>query len=115
MLSDSLIRDGLVVFAKRACETCVLIENEMRRAARERDDFRVVSQDDPQFPAGVANVVDDRELDWSWKNNIESMPTLIRYQGGREIERVVGWDRAGWQRLTGITDLGAHLPVLRPG
>ena len=115
MLSDSLIRDGLVVFAKRACETCVLIENEMRRAAGARSDFRVVSQDDPHFPAGVANVVDDRELDLSWTNNIESMPTLIHYRDGREVERVVGWDRAGWQRLTGIADLGAHLPVLRPG
>lgn len=115
MLSDSLIRDGLVVFAKRACETCVLIENEMRRSASERRDFRVVSQDDPQFPSGVANVVDDRELDLSWTNNIESMPTLIHFKDGREVERVVGWDRSGWQRLTGISDLGAHLPVLRPG
>lgn len=114
-MSDALIRDGLVVFAKRACETCVLIENEMRRVAGERRDFRIVSQDDPQFPAGVAGVIDDRELDWSWKNSIESMPTLIRYRDGREVERVVGWDRSGWQRLTGITDLGAHLPVLRPG
>jgi hypothetical protein len=110
-----LQKDGLVVFAKRACETCVLIEQEMLRASREVRGFQVVSQDDPQFPAGVAGVVDDRALDLSWTNNIESMPTLIRYQGGREVERVVGWDRAGWQRLTGIADLGAHLPVLRPG
>jgi hypothetical protein len=43
------------------------------------------------------------------------MPTLIHYRDGLEIERVVGWDRAGWQRLTGIADLGAHLPVMRPG
>ncbi len=114
-MSQPLIRDGLVVFAKRACETCVLIESEMRRAARERGDFRVVSQDDPQFPSGVADVFDDRELDLSWTNHIESMPTLIHYRDGREVERVVGWDRAGWQRLTGIADLGAHLPVLRPG
>lgn len=110
-----LQKDGLVVFAKRACETCVLIEHEMLRASREVHGFQVVSQDDPQFPAGVAGVVDDRTLDLSWTNNIEFMPTLIRYEGGREVERVVGWDRAGWQRLTGIADLGAHLPVLRPG
>lgn len=108
-------RDGLAVFAKRACETCVLIESEMRRASREHPAFRVVSQDDPGFPAGVAGVIDDRGLDLSWTNNIESMPTLIRFENGREAERVVGWDRAGWQRLTGIADLGAHLPVLRPG
>jgi len=110
-----MLRDGLVVFAKRACETCVLIENEMQRASLELRGFQVVSQDDPRFPAGVAGVVDDRALDLSWTNNIESMPTLIRFEGGREVERVVGWDRAGWQRLTGIADLGAHLPILRPG
>ena len=114
-MSELLIRDGLVVFVKRACETCVLIESEMQRAARARRDFQVVSQDDPQFPAGVTAVLDDRGLDWSWTHNIEAMPTLIHYRDGREVERIVGWDRAGWQRLTGISDLGAHLPVLRPG
>lgn len=111
----SLLQDGLVVFSKRACPTCVLIEGEMQRAARARPDFQVVSQDDPGFPSGVSAIVDDRALDLSWLNNIEAMPTLIRFAQGREVERVVGWDRAGWQRLTGISDLGAHLPLLRPG
>jgi hypothetical protein len=27
----------------------------------------------------------------------------------------MGWDRAAWQRLTGLRSLGAHLPALRPG
>lgn len=110
-----LLNDGLVVFAKRACETCVLIEREMLRASRELTGFQVVSQDDPQFPAGVADVVDDHELDLSWRNNVEFMPTLIRFEGGREIERVVGWDREGWQRLTGIADLGQQHPKIKPG
>jgi hypothetical protein len=110
-----LLRDGLVVFSKKACPTCVLIQDEMRRAAAARQDFQIVSQDDPGFPAGVADIVDDRALDHSWLNNIEAMPTLIRFADGREVERVVGWDRAGWQTLTGIADLGAHLPALRPG
>ena len=34
---------------------------------------------------------------------------------GREVERVVGWDRDGWRRLTGLQDLGRDLPPLRPG
>jgi hypothetical protein len=110
-----LIRDGLVVFAKRACETCVLVENEMRRASRELPGFRIISQDDPQFPSGVPDVVDDRELDWSWAHRIEIMPTLLRFVRGEEVERVEGWDRAGWQRLTGIADIGAGLPLQRPG
>lgn len=114
-MSAQLLNDGLVVFSKRSCPTCVLIEGEMQRTAREVRDFQVVSQDDPRFPSGVAAIVDDRELDLSWLNNIEAMPTLIRYVQGREVERVVGWDRDGWQRLTGIADLGAQLPALRPG
>lgn len=107
--------DGLAVFSKRACPTCVLIEPVMQRVAKVLPAFQVVSQDDPKFPPGVTSVVDDRELDISWSNNIEATPTLIRYQGGREVERVVGWDRDGWRKLTGIRDLGEGLPAFRPG
>jgi hypothetical protein len=107
--------DGLVVFAKRACPTCTLIEPLMRDLAQKNGAFRVVSQDDPQFPKGVANVVDDRELGHSWLNQIEITPTLIRYAAGREVERVMGWDRDGWRRLTGVEKLGEGLPASRPG
>lgn len=111
----TVLKDGLVVFSKRACPTCVMIEGEMQRAAREARNFQIVSQDDPAFPAQVDAIVDDRELDLSWLNNIEFMPTLIRFEAGREVERVVGWDREGWQRLTGIADLGARHPVFQHG
>ena len=77
--------------------------------------FRAVTQDDPRFPGAVAGVVDDRELDHSWLNNIEATPTLLRFENGREVERVVGWDREGWRRLTGLKDLGRDLPALKPG
>jgi len=107
--------DGLVVFVKRACPACSLIEPVMQGVAKAMPAFQVVSQDDPNFPARVANVVDDRELDRSWLNNIEFTPTLIRFQGGRETERVVGWDREGWRRLTGFAGLGEGLPAFQPG
>ena len=110
-----LMPDGLVVFSKRACPTCSLIEPVMQRVAKSMPAFQVVSQDDPKFPSGVANLLDDRALDHSWLNNIESTPTLIRFQGGHETERVVGWDRDGWRRLTGIRDLGEGLPAFQPG
>jgi len=110
-----LSADGLVVFAKRECPTCTLIEPLMRDLAQKSRAFQVVSQDDPQFPGGVANVLDDRELDQSWLHQIESTPTLIRFEAGREVERVVGWDRDGWRRLTGVEKLGAELPAFRPG
>ena len=110
-----MIPDGLVAYVKRACPTCTLIEAQMRQIAQKIPEFSVVSQDDPRFPAGVERVVDDRELEYSWRSEIESTPTLIRFSGGRESERVVGWDREGWRRLTGIHDLGSDLPAFRPG
>ena len=112
---QALVAEGLVAFVKRACPTCTLIEQQMQAVARELPQFRVVSQDDPKFPAGIGTVVDDRELDHSWLNNIESTPTLIRYQAGREVERVVGWDRDAWRRLTGMAKLGEGLRPLQPG
>ena len=60
-------------------------------------------------------MIDDRELDHSWLNNIEATPTLIRFENGREVERIVGWDREAWQRLTGLNDLGKGLPAFQPG
>jgi thiol-disulfide isomerase/thioredoxin len=111
----ALPQDGLVVFVSRACPTCALIEPVMQQVADAVAGFTVVTQDDPQFPARVANLVHDRELDQSYLNGIESLPTLLRVEQGREAERIVGWDRAAWRRLTGIADLGFDLPELRPG
>ena len=47
--------------------------------------------------------------------NIEATPTLVRFSRGQETERIVGWDRDGWRRLTGIRDLGEGLPAFQPG
>jgi len=115
MTGSAIVTDGLVAFVKRTCPTCTLIEGEMGEVARAVPDFRAVSQDDPKFPAGVPGVVDDRELDHSWLNRIEATPTLIRFEDGREVERVVGWDREGWRKLTGIEGLGGNLPAFKPG
>ena len=92
-----------------------MIEPQMREAAKALPNFQVVTQDDATFPSGVANLLDDRELDHSYVNQIEATPTLIRYAGGKEVERVMGWDRAAWQRLTGIATIGSALPPLVPG
>lgn len=115
MTASTIITDGLVAFVKRACPTCTLIEPQLKEVAGAVPAFCVATQDDPAFPSGVAHVVDDRELDHSWLNNIEATPTLLRFENGREVERVVGWDRDGWRRLTGLQDLGRDLPPSRPG
>ena len=114
-MAQALLTDGLVAFVKKACPTCYLIEPLMHDVAAARADFQVVTQDRAEFPAGVANKLHDAELDHSYLNDIEATPTLIRFAAGREVERVMGWDRAAWQRLTGIASLGASLPPLQPG
>ncbi|CAN5777525.1 hypothetical protein BH18ACT2_BH18ACT2_12490 [soil metagenome] len=102
--------DGLVVIVKEECATCRLVAPLLPRLA----DLTVYTQDDPAFPAGIDHVVDE-ELSVSWNHDIETVPTLIRVVDGAEVERTVGWSQADWQRITGIDDLGADLPVMRPG
>ena len=115
MTASAIPRDGLVAFVKRACPTCTLIAPLVREVAAAMPEFRAISQDDPGFPAGVPGIIDDRELDHSWLNSIEATPTLLRFENGREVERIVGWDREGWRRVTGLRDLGSELPAFRPG
>ena len=111
----ALPSDGLFAFVKHACPTCTLIEHQMREIAAAVPGFHVVTQDDPQFPAGVGRIIDDRELDHSWLNRIEVTPTLLHFMNGREVERVEGWDRDAWRTLTGLPQLGTDLPAFRPG
>jgi hypothetical protein len=75
----------------------------------------VYTQDDPSFPEMLADRVDDRALDVSHRLRIEVVPTLIRFEGGREVGRTFGWDRGEWEKLSGIAGLGPDLPEARPG
>jgi len=105
--------DGLVAFVKRDCPTCVLVQPVLQELAG-RARLTVLSQDDPTFPAGV-RPLDDRELELSWKHRIETVPTLILVEAGREKARTEGWVRAEWEALSGVAGLGAGLPDYRPG
>lgn len=107
--------DGLALFVKRDCPTCVLIEPLVAAIAATGTPLWVCSQDDPEFPAGVEGVVDDRELRCSFEAEIEIVPTLLRFEGGKEVARAVGWDRREWRVLTGMPGLGDALPEFRPG
>ncbi len=101
--------DGLVVIVKEECETCRMVAPLLGLF-----DATVYTQDDPAFPEG-AGAIFDEDLAVSWHHDIETVPTLIRVADGREVERTVGWSRPEWQRITGIRDLGADLPPMRPG
>ncbi|MFO1160063.1 MAG: thioredoxin family protein [Reyranellaceae bacterium] len=113
-MPDGLPNDGLVIVAKHDCPTCVLVEPVMQSLDR-AGALAVVSQDDPAFPAGVRSVIDDRELERSFHLDVEAVPTLIRFAGGREVARTVGWDRAEWVRVAGAAAAGDGLPAWQPG
>ena len=85
------MNEGFVLVAKRDCPTCELVQPVVRELVAGTRPIAVYSQDDPTFPEGVAGVRDDRALEVSFRLAIETVPTLIRLEGGREVERVVGW------------------------
>ena len=104
-------QDGLIAIVKRDCPTCVLTAPILAQIPG----LTVYTQDDPDFPETVPTRIYDGELDTSHRLRVEIVPTLIRFQGGQEIDRTYGWDRTEWQRLTGQPDLGKTLPAMRPG
>ena len=81
-----LPRDGLVAIVKRECPTCVVtapVLGELERRAA----LIVYSQDDPAFPQTVAERRDDTALDVSHRLRIAIVPTLLRFEEGREVAR----------------------------
>ncbi len=107
--------DGLIVVAKRECPTCAMLEPVYAELAAGDWPFSVFTQDDPSFPAGIEGVIDDTDLEVSYRLGIETVPTLLRIENGKETARVVGWDRAAWRELAGLEGLGRGLPETRPG
>ncbi len=105
---------GFIAVVKRDCATCRLIESALADMGGALD-LLVYSQDDPHFPAGVAELEDDGELEFSYRHEIEIVPTLLRMDAGQEMQRLVGWQREDWRRLTAMPALGADLPVFSPG
>jgi hypothetical protein len=107
-------RDGLIAVVKRDCPTCELTVPVLSELAQ-RVSLQVYTQDDPSFPENVPGRIDDTDLDVSHRLKIEVVPTLIRIEQGREIDRAFGWDRGEWERVAGIAGLGLDLPDSRPG
>ena len=106
--------DGLIAVVKRDCPTCELAAPVLGELSG-RAGLAVYTQDDPSFPETVPGRIDDTSLDISHQLRIEIVPTLIRFEAGREVDRTFGWDRGEWERVTGIAGLGPGLPDMRPG
>lgn len=106
--------DGLVAVVKRDCPTCELI-GPVLADIESRGSLTVFTQDDPAFPETVTARVHDADLGFSWHHDIETVPTLMRFDGGAEAGRIVGWSRPEWESFTGLDPLGSGLPEHRPG
>lgn len=109
-----LLPEGLVAVVKRDCPTCELVAPVLADL-HDRAGLRVITQDDPHFPADADWVHHDHDLALSWHHNIETVPTLLRVSGGVGEQRTVGWSRTEWERLAGVDGLGDGLGDWRPG
>lgn len=109
-------QDGLVAVVKRDCPTCELVAPVLADIEA-RGSLTVFTQDDPAFPEDVTEAArrHDADLAFSWHNDIETVPTLLRYEAGAEDSRIVGWSRSEWESFTGLDSLGEGLPEHRPG
>ena len=84
--------DGLLLFVKRDCETCALVRPLVAALAPSA----LYVQDDPAAFSEFAPL-DDTGLAASFRHDIETVPTLIRIEGGRETARAEGWVRDEWR------------------
>lgn len=106
----------LTVVIKKDCPTCLLIEPVLNELVESyRDKISVYVQDDPAFPSSISNKIDDTSLEFSYRNQIEIVPTLISSNSEQEVARTVGWDKSEWQQLTGLSNLGTNLVDFKPG
>ena len=106
-----------LAIVKRDCPTCQLVApvlGELDQTGL----LEVHSQDSANFPSTVQHVIDDTELEMSYRLKIDTVPTLLRFEDNNEVARVEGWDRSAWRSLTGESSLGDGLilwPALRQG
>jgi thiol-disulfide isomerase/thioredoxin len=102
------------VFVKQGCPVCRTIAPLLRAMS---DEVRVTVywQDNASFLDSSVEAVDDVALENAFRYGIAVVPTLISLREGREVARSVGWHRAEWQSLTGVTNLGLELPAQLAG
>ena len=113
-MSRPILPDGLVIVVKRECETCRMVLPVLAQLRDSGVSLAVYTQDDSSFASEVGSV-HDADLSVSWHHEIETVPTVMRVVDGVETARTVGWSRADWESVTGVSGLGPDLPVMRPG
>ncbi|MEM7112129.1 MAG: thioredoxin family protein [Chloroflexota bacterium] len=98
---------------KEDCPTCTMLGPVYEQLLANELALSIYTQDNPAFPLPTA--IDDRELEKSFRLDIETVPTLIKYEDGVENGRLIGWHRENWEALTSVIGLGESLPAMKPG
>ena len=104
----------LIAVVKRDCETCQAVAPVLAHLLAVGE-LTLYCQDDPAFPEVTGGSRNDADLEYSWLNGVEIVPTLLRFHGEQEVDRAEGWVRAEWERVSGIEGLGPSLPASKPG
>ncbi len=107
--------NGLIAVVKRDCPTCALVAPLFGDLVRFAGPLTVYCQDVPGFPESFPTVRDDSKLEESYRLGVVIVPTLLRMEDGKEVARVISWNRDEWREITEIPDLGADLSENRPG
>lgn len=79
------------------------------------ENLDVYVQDHPSYFSSAAAVKDDSSLEFSYRNNIEIVPTVIKLNDQQEYERIYGWVKEEWRAFFEKEKLGEGLPAWRPG
>ena len=87
--SAPVLPDGLVAVVKRDCPTCEMVAPVLGELAAKGVPLTVFTQDDPTFPVTVSPRF-DADLAVSYHHHVETVPTLLRIDHGRELERTEG-------------------------
>jgi len=90
--------DGLVAIVREECATCTMVLPVLAAIP-----VHVISEDDADG------------LDASYALGVETVPTLLVVRAGKEVERLIGWQRDEWRRVSGQDQLAEDLPEWRPG
>ena len=113
-MSSGIPEDGLVLVVRKECPTCQMIAPVAAELAALGGLAAIYSQDAADFPDGL-DVRDDRDLEVSFRLAITIVPTLMRFDGGTETARAIGWSRQEWCTLAAVDDLAPGLPHERVG
>lgn len=108
------VPDGYLIVVQEECETCVAIVPALHQLAHGDVAVAIASQDNPDFPPDL-DVIDDRELELSWRLDVEVTPTVFEIRDGVPVRSIVGWRRDEWEDFLGVPGLAPELPEFRPG